>query len=499
MRTVSGPTDHVVVVGAGLGGLSAAMRLAAAGRQVTVLERETRPGGRAGLWETGGFRIDTGPGVLTMPGLLDDAFAALGEERGRWLPLRRLDPAYRARFADGSSLDVRADPDDMAEEVRRVCGPADAAGFARFAAHARRMYSLEMPHFIDRAFDSPLDLLRPPLARLVAMGGLRRLAPSVASFVTDDRLRRILSFQALYAGLSPFDALAIYSVIAYMDVVAGVWFPEGGMAAVPQAMADAATRAGVQFRYATTAAEVELAGSRAVAIRTTDGERIPADVVVLNPDLPVAWRTLLPVRDAPRRLSRLRASPSCVLLLAGSRRSWPDQAHHTIHFGAAWRETFDELTDRRHPRLQRDPSLLVTSPTVTDPSLAPTRQAVHSVLVPTPNLDAGIDWDATGPGYRDEVVARLERAGYPGFGDAVVAEQLVTPADWERRGMDRGTPFASAHTFGQTGPFRPSELAYDNVVFVGSGTRPGVGIPMVLVSGRLAALRITGADGQARQ
>ncbi len=488
---MTGPTNRVVVVGAGLGGLSAALRLAAAGRQVTVLERESVPGGRSGLLEVDGYRFDTGPAVLTMPGLLAAAFECVGERLEDWLDLRPVSPAYRARFADGSRLDVIADVDAMAAEVARVCGPREADGYRRFAAFAQRLYDIELRHFIDRNLDGPLDLVGAPLARLAAMGGFRRLAPVVASYLKDERLQRVFSFQAMYAGLSPYDALAMYAVIAYMDSVAGVWFPVGGMHAVPRAMAGAAEKHGVEIRYGCDVTRVELSGSRAVAVHTADGNRVPCDVVVLNPDLPVAWRDLLPESHAPHRLSRLRYSPSCVVLLAGSRLSvTADRAHHTLHFGRAWRATFREIIDRGE--LQSDPSLLVTTPTVSDPSLAPAGRSSYYVLVPTPNLSAPIDWDVIGPRYRDEIVKRLEMLGYDGFGDAIEVERFTTPADWARQGMAAGTPFAAAHTFRQTGPWRPGNLAFDNVVFTGSGTQPGVGVPMVLISGRLAAQRILG-------
>jgi phytoene desaturase len=491
MRTVTGPTDHVVVVGAGLGGLSAALRLAGAGRRVTILERELVPGGRAGVLEMDGYRFDTGPTVLTMPDLIDAAFNSVSEELGDWVELRAVSPAYRAKFADGSQLDVVADIDAMADQVASLCGARDAAGYRRFVDFARRLYRLEMERFIDRNLDSPLDLMTPSLAKLVALGGFRRLAPKVASYVKDERLQRIFTFQSMYAGLSPYDALAIYAVIAYMDCVEGVWFPMGGMHAVPTAMAGAAEKHGVDIRYGVEVTRVEMAGSRAVAVHTRDGERIAADVVVLNPDLPVAWRDLMPPGTGQPRMQRTRYSPSCVLMLAGT--SLPDdgQAHHTIHFGRAWKSTFTELID--DTTLQTDPSLFLSTPTVTDPSLAPPGRSSRYVLVPTPNLDAPIDWDTIGPRYRDEIVARLEGLGYAGFGASIATESFITPADWARRGMERGTPFAAAHTFRQTGPFRPGNLAHDNVVFVGSGTQPGVGVPMVLISGRLAAERILGA------
>ena len=488
MRTVTGPTDHVVVVGAGLGGLSAAMRLAGAGRKVTLLERESVPGGRNGLLEIDGYAFDTGPTVLTMPDLIADAFDALGERMEDWLTLEPLDPLYRAFYPDGSVLDTHPDPQAMAQEIRRVIGPEEAAGYVKFVDFVSELYRLEQRHFIDRNLDSPFDLVTPQLARLVAMGGFRRLAPKVAQYLKDPRTQRLFSFQALYAGMSPYDAFAIYAVIAYMDSVAGVFFPKGGMHAVPRAMAGAAEKHGVELRYDTTVTGVETVGGRAVAVTTADGERIAADVVVLNPDLPVARRDLL--RRPLRR--PLRYSPSCALLLVGSSATYSKIGHHNIHFGEPWAQTFRELvTDEVLPT---DPSFLVSNHSMSDPSLAPEGKQSYYVLFMTPNLHGGQDWTRLAGPFRDEMVTTMEKAGYVGFGDSIEVENLTTPLGWEARGMEMGAPFASAHSFVQTGPFRPRNIWGENVVFTGSGTQPGVGMPMVLVSGRLAAERVLGPD-----
>jgi phytoene desaturase len=498
VRTVTGPTDRVVVVGAGLGGLSAALRLAGAGREVTVLEREAVPGGRAGRLELAGYSFDTGPTVLTMPELIADALDPVGERLEDWLDLRPVDPLYRAHYPDGSTLDVRADVEAMAVEVERVCGAGEAAGYRRFVDYVSALYRAEMRTFIDRNIDSPLGLLGPDLARLVALGGFGRLSTAVERHLKDPRTQRAFSFQAMYAGLSPYQALAVYAVIAYMDSVAGVYFPAGGMHAVPRALAGAAEKHGVRFRYGTEVARVEVAGGRARAVITTGGERVEADVVVLNPDLPTAYRQLLPAAAAPRRLRHLRYSPSCVVLHAGSTAAYTRAAHHNIHFGRSWRRTFIELI--RDGQLMSDPSVLVTNPSRSDPTLAPPGRHSYYVLAPTPNLTAGIDWASTGPRYRDELVATLEARGYVGFGAGIEVERLVTPADWAASGLTAGAPFAAAHTLWQTGPFRPRTLARGlrNVVFTGSGTQPGVGVPMVLLSGRLAAERVTGRDRQYR-
>jgi phytoene desaturase len=493
MRTVTGDTQRVVVVGAGLGGLACALHLVAAGREVTVVEREQTPGGLAGRLSLGGYDFDTGPTVLTMPELVEEALAAVDERLADWLELTRLDPAYRAHFHDGSTLDVIADPDRMAAEVARVCGGPEADGYLRFVHYVQKLWRLERRDFIERNLDSPRDLLTADLLRLLAAGGFRRMYANNRRFFRDPRTRRVFSFQAMYAGLSPFDALALYSVIAYLDSVAGVWFPRGGIHAVPRALALAAEKHGVQFRYGTAVDFVDVHNGRATGIVTDGGERIPADAVVLNPSLPVAYRELLP--SAPRRLRRLRHSPSAVVLHIGSNLRYGKIAHHNLHFGQAWRRTFDEVI--KEGCLMSDPSLLVSNPTRTDPSLAPADRQTYYVLAPVPNLTVGnVDWRGRlAREYAGELTATLEARGYYDFGAGIEVSRVVTPADWADAGLAAGTPFSAAHTLGQTGPFRPANIdpVLSNVVFVGSGTQPGVGVPMVLISGKLAAQRITGA------
>ncbi|MER8058135.1 MULTISPECIES: phytoene desaturase [unclassified Streptomyces] len=490
-RALPGPTDHVVVVGAGLAGLSAALHLLGAGRRVTVVEREELPGGRAGRLDLAGYRIDTGPTVLTMPELADEAFAAVGDSLRERVDLVPLHPAYRACFADGSTLDVHTGADAMAAEVERFAGAAEAAGYRRLRDWLQRLYRVQMRRFIDTNFDSPLGLLNADLARLAALGGFGRLDARIGRFLSDERLRRVFSFQALYAGVPPARALAAYAVISYMDTVAGVYFPRGGMHALPRAMAQAAAGAGAELCFGQRVTRLERSGERVTAV-VTDTGRIPCDAVVLTPDLPVAYRLL---GRRPRRPLGLRHSPSAVVLHAGTDRTWPQLAHHTISFGAAWHSTFDELT--RSGDLMSDPSLLVTRPTATDPGLAPPGRHLHYILAPCPNTDIGPDaaaWSDLGPRYRDTLLRELERRGLAGFEAAIEAECLVTPADWHALGHAAGTPFSTAHTFTQTGPFRPRNTVRgtQNAVLAGCGTTPGVGVPTVLLSGKLAAARITG-------
>ncbi|NKY24970.1 phytoene desaturase family protein [Nocardia gamkensis] len=485
MRTVTGPTDRVVIVGAGLAGLAAAVRLAVAGREVTLVEREDHPGGRAGTLSIDGYTFDTGPTVLTMVDLIEDLFDCAGERMDDWLTLHPVVPAYRAHYHDGSHLDVYSDVPQMAAEIERVCGSAEARGYEKFVSFLHRLYRAEMNDFINRNHDSVFDLLTPNLARLVGMGAFTTLDRKVSSYMKHPHLQKLFSFQAMYAGMSPHRALAIYAIITYMDCVQGVYFPVGGIHALPKALAALAVKNGVTIRYGTAVSRVATHSGRATGVLTADGEHIPADVVLLNVDPSYARRTLLGQR--PRRL---RYSPSCFVLNVGSSANYPDAAHHNIHFGRAWRSTFRQLLD--HGQLMTDPSFLITCPTKSDPALAPSGKNSYYVLFPVPNTTAELDWSRIGRQYRDEIMSVVQESGYPEFASSVEVEHTITPVDWARFGLPAGTPFTAAHSLTQTGPFRAGNIRGDNIVYAGAGTRPGVGVPMVLISGHLAAERILG-------
>jgi phytoene desaturase len=314
----------------------------------------------------------------------------------------------------------------------------------------------------------------------------------VSRFFDDERLRRLFSFQALYAGLAPQQALAVYAVIAYMDAINGVVHVDGGIHALADALANAARRGGADVRFDAEVEEIVLArsdGGPVRSVRLAGGELIAADAVVCNIDVLRAHRMLLP-GVAPRRAARrARYSPSAVVWHVGARGALPPgAAHHNIHFGHEWAGAFRALLDegRRMP----DPSLLVSVPSIDTPAMAPHDGHSMYVLEPVPNLGASIDWGTERDRVRESLAAALERFGYPLDVDV---EMMVTPADWHAAGLPYGTPFSVAHRFFQSGPFRPANVdpRVPGLVFVGASTVPGVGVPMVIVSGELAARRVT--------
>ncbi|HET6967826.1 MAG TPA: phytoene desaturase family protein, partial [Ornithinibacter sp.] len=296
---------------------------------------------------------------------------------------------------------------------------------------------------------------------------------------------------------APARARAVLAVITYMDTVRGVFYPEGGMHAVPRAMAQALEEAGVAVHLGVDVREVLRRSDGAVAgVATADGERVAADAVVCTVDLPVAYDRLLPGVSAPRTVQGGDYSPSAVVWHVGAAgRPGEHVRHHNIHFGDDWDGAFDAIIDRGE--LMPDPSRLVTVPTVSDDTAAPDGSTALYVLEPVPHTGSRLDWRQESGPMRERLHAFLEAGGYP---TDIREELLVTPDDWRAQGMHLGTPFALAHTFTQSGPFRPSNVdrRVPGLVFAGSGTQPGVGIPMVLVSGKLAAQRVQEYAGAAR-
>ncbi|GGF29390.1 phytoene desaturase family protein [Williamsia phyllosphaerae] len=509
VRQVTGPTDHVVVIGAGLSGLAAALYLRGEGHQVTVIEAQRTPGGRVRTESMRGHLFDTGASVLTMPGLIEAPMAAVGISAAStraMLDLTPLDPTYHLRYADGTDFAVDRDTDALASSIGSVFGSAQEQGYRRLRTWLEHLYDVEFDDFIDRNFDRLTDFvdnseMRTRVGQLVRMGAVRHLTPAIGRFISDTRLQRAFTFQALYAGVPPSRALAIYAVISQMDIGMGVWYPRGGMGRIGAVMAQAFTAAGGTILYGHPARRIEFDRSshglpRAVAVQT-DGCEINCDAVIVTTDTPVTTELL---RDMPATRSRRRTrhSPSAVVthltVPAEIGAAWPG-GHHTIDFGEAWEETFRELT-ARSGRLMSDPSLLLNRPGLTDPDhfIVDGRESV-TVLAPCPNLDsADLPWDALARPYVAEVLSVLESRGYRGIAETARIERIDHPGVWAAAGMSAGTPFAAAHTLAQTGPLRATNLwpGAANVVFAGSSTVPGVGIPPVLVSGRLAAERITG-------
>lgn len=491
-------TARVAVIGAGLSGLATAARLRATGVDVVVFEAGDRPGGLVRTETVDGHRFDTGATVLTMPSLLVDVLAAVdvdADEARRRLALTPVDPGYVMNYADGTSLAIPHDAAAIPESIASVFGVEAGDGVADLLRWLRRVYDAEFDTFIDRNFDGIADLCGPAtrtaaaeLLRLRTLGGL---TGAVARHVADERVQRAFTFQALYAGLPPDRARAIYAIIADMDIGRGVYTPEGGMGRIGQVLGDALTDSGVEIVYRAPVTSLHRdADGRVRSVRTGDGEmRVDAVVATLE-------------RDAVARLTgermrrRLRYSPSALVihgvLPVGRTDGWRS-GHHTVDFGEAWSQTFAEIT-RRRGRVMSDGSFLITRAAAGDRA-AFVRDGLESVsvLAPTPNLrSADLDWESMAQPYAAEVLGVLAARGYAGIDDMRVL-RVDHPKTWAAAGLPEGTPFSAAHTATQTGPLRTANRwpSISNLFLAGSATVPGVGIPPVLVSGGLAAARVT--------
>jgi phytoene desaturase len=482
---------EVLVIGAGLGGLAAAVRLRTRGYRVTVVERHAHPGGRCGIWESEGFRFDTGPTLLLMVEYLRAVFEDAGRSLDDYLELVRLDPNYRIHYADGTTLDVTSRIDAMFAGVERI-EPGVGPRFLDFLAETGRLYRIGLEGFVDRNVHRRRDFfsLR-NLALLLRARAMERLQTMVRRYFRSEKLQHSFSFQSLYLGLSPFESPAIYGLLPYTEIAGGMYFPRGGMHAIPRALARLAEELGVDFRYHTEVARLEQEGRRVGAAVLADGTRLRADLVLANADLPYVCETLL--GEPHPRVNRLDFSCSAFLMYLGVRREYPALTHHALVVPRDLRTACEDIFDRH--RIPADPPFYLCNPSKTDPDLAPPGCENLYVLVPVPSQTPGreIDWDLEGPRLEAAMLDRLERFGLRDLRHHVVARRTFTPADFARSlSATRGEAFGLAHGMDQVGWFRPHNRhpRLANLYFVGQSTHPGCGVPMVLISARLVTERI---------
>ena len=482
---------HVVVIGAGLGGLAAAVRLRHHGFRVTVLERHRQPGGRCGIWESEGFRFDTGPTLLLMVDYLRAVFRDVGRDMDHYLELRQLDPNYRVHYADGTTLDVTSRLNAMLEGVERV-EPGVTPRFLRFLAETSQLYRIGLDGFVDRNVHQQRDFFNLKNAALLLRGrAMQRLQRMVARYFRSEKLRHTFSFQSLYLGLSPFESPAIYSLLPFTEVAGGLYVPMGGMHAIPRALARLAGELGVSIRYGADVRELERWAGRVTAARLADGTRVPGDLVLANADLPYVYESLL---GAPYpRIERFDFSCSAFLMYLGVDRRYSGLPHHTLvvpgDLAGACGDIFGGCS------VPADPPYYLCNPSKTDPSLAPPGCENLYVLVPVPSQAPGreIDWSVAGPRLEADMLARLERFGLADIRRHIVTRRTFTPADFARDfSATRGEAFGLAHGIDQVGWFRPHNrhAEYRNLYFVGQSTHPGCGVPMVLISARLVTMRM---------
>jgi phytoene desaturase len=493
---MKGKCPWVVVIGAGFGGLAAAIRLRARGFRVTLVEKRDQPGGRAYVYRDNGFLFDGGPTVITAPQLFEELFTLAGEKMEEHLTLLPIDPFYRIRFHDGRLFDYGGDSERMVAEIQRFC-PADVDGYLRFVEESRKIFQVGFEALADVPFSSALDMLK-VLPQMVRLGSYRSVYSLVSRFVKHPDLRIALSFHPLLVGGNPFTTTSIYSLIAFLERKWGVWFAKGGTGAIVQALCDLFLRLGGEVEYNSEVEEILVEDRRARGVRLRGGRHLPAEIVVAGSDAPSTYRHLLPSvtrrKHTDERIDRLHYSIGLFVAYFGTRRTYPELHHHTILLGPRYRELLDEIFEKK--RLANDFSLYLHAPTRTDPSLAPPGCENLYVLAPVPHLQSDTDWNAEGVRYRDRLFSYLEKICLPSLRSDLVTSRFITPQHFANDlNSHFGAAFSIQPLLTQSAYFRFHNRSEEvcGLYLVGAGTHPGAGVPGVLSSAKIVDRLI--ADG----
>jgi phytoene desaturase len=493
-------TRRVAIIGAGPGGLAAAMLLSRAGAEVTVFERHGRIGGRSATIEAeaapGKFRFDMGPTFFLYPRVLEDIFASCGRALADEVELIRLDPQYELVFEAGGRISASPDLHRLQQAVAALA-PADAAALPRFMADNRAKLAAFKP-ILESPFHGLSDLVSPKMLRSLAlMRPLRSVDSDLATYFKDERVRLAFSFQSKYLGMSPFRCPSLFTILSFMEYEYGVFHPRGGCGAVMEAMARVARAQGVRFRMNTPVEEVLLAegrgkpAPRARGVRTRLGEEA-FDAVVVNADFAHAMTHLVPDRArrrwTDRKIAGKKFSCSTFMMYLGIRGTLGDVAHHTIYLSEDYRGNVADIEAGRAPA---HPSFYVQNACVTDPGLAPAGYSTLYVLVPVGNLSKdAADWPAIAQAYRASTLQRLERIGITDIERRIVFEKIMTPEDWaDDLSIHHGATFNLSHSLDQMLCFRPRNRFEDvaGMYLVGGGTHPGSGLPVIFESARITS------------
>ena len=483
----------VLVIGAGIGGVAAAARLANHGFDVTVVEKGAHPGGRCSRLVIDGHAFDTGPTLILLPQIYAQTFSDLGERIEDHLDLRRVDPGYRIHFGDDTSLISTSDLSAMREQLEAM-EPRSFDGLLRYLSEGHRHHRLAFANLIARSFHRPTEFYN--LKTLVMLLRLRMLTKhyaNVGRYFSDPRLKAAFTFQDMYLSLSPYEAPATFSLLPYSELAEGVWFPIGGMYRLIEALTGIGEKSGVKFIYDASVAQINCSGQRVTSVTLEDDRQVQADVVVANADLSYVYRCLLPNDGAAGRLGRKKYSCSTVMFYWGVDRNYPQLLAHNVFLAGDYRRSYERVL--KDHTLPDEPSFYLHAPARVDPSLAPEGQDTLIVAVPVGHIDdtAHQDWCAIQKQARELVLRRLAAVGAGDIRAHIKFEVSYTPRDWlERYNLTYGSTLGLAHNLTQMGYLRPHNRhrRYRNLYFVGASTHPGSGVPSVLLSSRFVTQRI---------
>ena len=498
---------EIVIIGAGPGGLAAAIQLATAGFRVKVLEKMGSPGGRTSALEAEGYRFDLGPTFFLYPQILDEILRAAGTRLDREVEMVRLDPQYRIQFGAGGRIDATPDVAEMRRQIAAI-SPEDAAGFERFMADNREKFR-GIRGCLEKPFLGWGSLLaKEVIASLPYIRPWESVDGYLQRFFKDERVRLAFSFQSKYLGMSPFRCPSLFSILSYLEYDYGVWHPIGGCAAVSEAMARVARGLGVEILLNEPVTSLAFQGRRVIGVRTRN-RAYRADAVVTNADFAHAMRHLVPnelrQRWSDEQIETKQFSCSTFMLYLGVEGGFSHMPHHTIQISSDYRRNLAQIEDDKV--IPTEPSFYVQNACVTDPGLAPARHSTLYVLAPVPHRSSHVDWRKEAPAFREMLLQRVEKAGFEGVRERIRFEKQVTPADWEANySIHKGATFNLSHSLTQMLHWRPRNRFEDveGMYLVGGGTHPGSGLPVIYEGARITSrllcedfgVQLPGAEGK---
>jgi phytoene desaturase len=507
---------RAIVIGAGFGGIAAALRLRARGYHVTLLDKQDQLGGRATVYHRNGYTFDAGPTVVTAHFLFDELFALFGKRREDYITFVPVHPWYRIQFADGSKFDYGGTLEQTLAEIRRV-SPIDEAGYLRLLEHTKKIFDVGFTQLGDVPFQTLASMLK-CAPQLIKLGNWRTVYQMASKYIKSEKLRRVFSFQPLLVGGNPFHTTSIYSLIQYLEREWGVHFAMGGTGAIVAGLERLMREEGVEIRLGAEVEQIDIGrfsvqfrvlteAGRAAGmkdynkvgppstngVRLKDGTQLPGGTVVVNADTSSAHERLIEPKWRPswpdRKIEKLAFSMGLFVLYFGTTKQYPDVAHHTILLGEKYKDLLHEMFDLKQLELS-DFSVYLHRPTATDPSMAPPGCDAFYVLVPVPNLQGGQDWATIGDDYRDRIIAHLERTHLPGLRECITEAFYVTPNHFrDNLNSLHGAGFGIQPTFTQSAYWRFHNKSDDvaGLYFVGASTHPGAGMPGVLMSAKVLA------------
>ncbi|MCH1464066.1 MAG: phytoene desaturase family protein [Alphaproteobacteria bacterium] len=496
-------TTHTLVIGAGFGGIAAALRMRARGHKVTLIERLDAIGGRAQAFEQGGFRHDAGPTVITAPFLFDELFALFGEKREDHLDFRPLDPWYRFYFHEGSEFDYRPSLEDTHAEIARF-SPEDAKNYDRLIATSKDIFDIGFSELADQPFTRFGAMLK-QIPQLLRLKSYMTVAQLVNSHIKHPLLRQAFSIHPLLVGGNPFDTTSIYALIHYLERKWGVYFCMGGTGKLVAELENLMRRQGIEILLNTDVREIMVSkddSNRVTGVITQDAKQISADRVICNGDPPTIYAEMLPAHKGKRKKALpdkvTRYSMGLYVLFFGTKKTYPNIAHHTIWMGKRYKELLHDIFNRKI--LADDFSLYVHRPTATDASFAPEGCDSFYVLCPVPNLQGNLDWEKEGPALQKRIVAALDKTIMPGLSEHIVEDFYMTPEDFKTRYRSmHGAGFSIAPNFTQSAWFRyhNRDPHLSNLYFAAAGAHPGAGMPGVLCSAKVVDRLVGEEAGEA--